>query len=247
MRIYNQFAYVYDVLMKDVNYLKWVDYIERIFKHFAVKPRQVIDLACGTGNIAIPLKARGYDVMGIDQSEDMLCVAREKALKKGMNILFVCQDMRRVSLHHPVDAMTCMCDGINYILAEKELDLVFEGVHRYLNPGGIFIFDISSHYKLSSILGNNTFVETDQEISFIWRNCFDKRTNICEMELSFFVKEGEYYKRFDEFHYQRAYEIDEIVDGLIRNGFKSIEVYQPFTLKPPKKRCERIFFAAQKS
>ncbi|MFO7294392.1 MAG: class I SAM-dependent methyltransferase [Caldicoprobacter sp.] len=246
MGIYNGFAYIYDTLMQDVNYPKWVDYIELLFRHYGVKPRQIVDLACGTGNITILLRERGYDVIGIDQSEDMLFVAREKARNRGMNITFIFQDIRHISLHHPVDAMTCICDGINYISAEEELDLVFEGVYRYLNPGGIFVFDISSYYKLSSIVGNNVFVKTDEDISYIWQNYFDKQSRICEMELSFFVKEGEHYKRFDEVHYQRAYHAEEIVGHLENNGFEDIGVYQPFTLKPPKKKAERIFFAARK-
>lgn len=246
MGIYNGFAYIYDTLMQDVNYPKWVDYIELLFRHYGVKPRQIVDLACGTGNITILLRERGYDVIGIDQSEDMLFVAREKARNRGMNITFIFQDIRHISLHHPVDAMTCICDGINYISAEEELDLVFEGVYRYLNPGGIFVFDISSYYKLSSVVGNNVFVKTDEDISYIWQNYFDKQSRICEMELSFFVKEGEHYKRFDEVHYQRAYHAEEIVGHLENNGFEDIGVYQPFTLKPPKKKAERIFFAARK-
>lgn len=246
MGIYNNFAYIYDALMQDVNYHKWVDYIELLFRHYRVRPRQIVDLACGTGNITIILKERGYDVIGIDRSEDMLFVAREKARSRGMDIPFIFQDMRYISLHHPVDAMTCICDGINYIPSEEELDLVFKGVYRYLKPGGIFVFDISSYYKLSSILGNNTFVRTNEDISYIWQNYFDKRSQLCEMELSFFVKEGEYYRRFDEIHWQRAYRTEEIVKHLEKNGFEDVGVYQPFTLKPPKKKAERIFFAAKK-
>ncbi len=246
MEIYNHFAYIYDVLMDDVDYSGWVDYIERILKIYGVKPARIVDLACGTGNITIMLKARGYDVIGIDQSEDMLSVAKEKAEKSFMDIPFICQDMRFLELHGPVDAITCICDGINYILSLRDLDMLFQSVRRYLNPNGIFIFDISSYYKLSSILGDNIMVETDEEISYIWINNFDRRTGICEMNLSFFVKDGEHYRRFDETHYQRAYKVDEIVHRLKHNGFKSIEVYQPFMLKPPKKRAERIFFAARK-
>lgn len=247
MDIYNGFAYVYDALMQDVDYPKWVDYIELLFKRYGVKPRQIVDLACGTGNVTILLKERGYEVIGIDQSEDMLFVAREKARKRGMNIPFIFQDMRHISLHHAVDAMTCICDGINYISSEEELDLVFEGVYRYLNPNGIFVFDISSYYKLSSIIANNTFVRTEEDVAYIWENYFDRRSRVCEMELSFFVKEGEYYKRFDEIHYQRAYHAEEIVKHLEKNGFEDIGVYQPFTLKPPSKKAERIFFAARKN
>jgi ubiquinone/menaquinone biosynthesis C-methylase UbiE len=247
MGIYNNFAYVYDTLMGDTNYPRWVDYIERIFKHYGVKPRQIVDLACGTGNITIPLKTREYDIIGIDQSEDMLFVAREKARKLGLAIPFIYQDMRNIALHHPVDAITCMCDGVNYILSGGELDLVFEGVYNYLNHKGVFIFDISSHYKLSSILSNNTIGETGQDISFIWQNNFDKQVDICEMKLSFFVKEGEYYKRFDEIHYQRAYKVEEIIRRLQKSGFQKINAYHPFTFKPPKKPAHRIFFAAQKA
>ncbi|NLO83378.1 MAG: class I SAM-dependent methyltransferase [Clostridiales bacterium] len=246
MEIYNNFAYIYDALMEDVDYPGWVDYIERILKRYGVKPARIVDLACGTGNITILLKERGYHVIGVDQSEDMLSVAKEKAAKKGMDIPFIYQDMRFLELHGPVDAITCICDGINYILSFRDLNMVFRGVYRYLNPNGVFIFDISSYYKLSSILGNNIMVETDERISYIWLNYFDRRTSICEMSLSFFIKEGNYYRRFDEIHYQRAYRMEEIVQRLKKNGFKDIGVYQPFTFETPKKKAERIFFAARK-
>lgn len=246
MGIYTNFAYVYDRLMAGMDYPEWVKYIEAIFQRYDTSPKAVVDLACGTGGITIPMARKGYEVIGIDRSEDMLYVAREKSRKLGLQIPFVCQDIRQLTLHRPVDAVTCMCDGFNYILSEEELSKAFQNIFDYLKPGGLFIFDISSYFKLSSILGNHTMADTGRDISFIWQNSFDKTEAICQMELTFFVRKGELYQRFDEVHYQKAYQRERILELLVQCGYDRVESYHPFTFEPPKKRAQRIFFAARK-
>jgi ubiquinone/menaquinone biosynthesis C-methylase UbiE len=243
---YGDFAYVYDSLMKDFNYGKWKKYIEDIFKLYGISPVNIVDLACGTGTMSILLAQQGYNVVGIDKSEDMLFVAKEKSRKQGLNIPFICQDMQELELHHPADAVLVMCDGFNYITDEYELSKAMLSIYKALKSRGILIFDISSYYKLASILGNRLMADNNEKISFIWQNYFNPEDNICQMELTFFVNENGYYRRFDEVHYQRAYRLEEIIEILEQSGYIDIRYFHPFTFKPPKKRGQRIVFAAMK-
>jgi 2-polyprenyl-3-methyl-5-hydroxy-6-metoxy-1,4-benzoquinol methylase len=242
--MYLEFAYIYDTLMKNVDYEKWTDQIEAIFKKYGKAPKTVADLACGTGGITNTLAARGYRATGIDLSEDMLYVAREKARKSGLRIPYICQNIVQLELHKPVDAIVCMCDGLNYILDKADLKKALERIYHFLNPGGILVFDISSHYKLSSVLGNHTMADTGEDISLIWLNQFNKETQILEMNLTFFTKDGSRYKRTDETHLQRAYQEDEILALLTECNFTDTESFSPDRLTSPKKRSQRIFFAA---
>ncbi|HHU50091.1 MAG: class I SAM-dependent DNA methyltransferase [Caldicoprobacterales bacterium] len=242
--MYQDFAYYYDTLMKNVDYSKWTDHVEEIFRRNGKQPKTVVDLACGTGGVTNILAARGYQVTGIDISEDMLFVAGEKARKSGLTVSYVCQDMTELTLHRPVDAIICMCDGFNYILEDKKIERTMQRIFRYLNPGGILVFDISTYYKLSSVLGDNTMADNDKEISFIWLNNFDKKTRILEMNLTFFKKENGMYRRSDETHFQRAYYNEEIVTLLEECGFSDIKTYSANDLRPPGKRNHRVFFSA---
>ena len=242
--MYQGFAGIYDALMKNVDYAKWADQIEALFRKYGKRPKTVVDLACGTGGITNILASRGYAVTGVDRSWDMLRIAKEKAGKNGLRIPYVCQDMTGLELHRPVDAMVCTCDGFNYILDRTDLKRTLQRITRYLNPGGILIFDISSYYKLSSILGNHTMADTDEDISLIWLNQFDKDTQILEMHLTFFIREGSLYRRLEETHLQRAYREEEITALLEECGFCGTEVFSPFLLSPPGKRSQRIVFAA---
>jgi len=230
--------------MKDTDYSKWVDYIEAVFRRYGAKPRTIADLACGTGSITALLARRGYDVTGVDISGDMLDAAREKSMKMGLKIPYVCQDMRRLTLHRPVDAITCMCDGINYLSRMEDLDSALDSISRNLKPGGLLFFDISSYFKLSSILGSKVMADPGEDISMIWINRFDGKEKLLTMELTFFVKKGAQYTRFDEIHVQRAYLEEEIREALERHGFTGIESFGPFSFEAPRKRCQRIFFAA---
>lgn len=243
---YRDFAYVYDSLMENYNYKKWEKYIKDIFELYGVFPQNIVDLACGTGTMSILLARQGYNVVGIDSSEDMLFVAKEKSRKQGINIPFICQDMRELELHHPADAVLVMCDGFNYIIDREELLKAMLSIYKALKSGGILIFDISSYYKLASILGNRLMADNDEELSLIWQNYFDPEDRICQMELTFFVKENGYYRRFDEVHYQKAYHLEEIIGLLEQSGYIDVRSFHPFTFDPPKKRGQRIVFAAMK-
>lgn len=244
--IYQEFAYIYDSLMKDNDYRKWVDYMEAVFSHCGVRPQTIADLACGTGSITVLLKKRGYDVIGVDISGDMLDVAREKSRMIGLKIPYVCQDMRRLSLHRQVDAITCMCDGFNYLTKMEDLSSALDSINRNLKPGGLLFFDVSSYFKLSSILGSKVMGDPDEDISMIWINRFDRRDKLLTMDLTFFVRDGDRYTRIDETHVQRAYLEEELREALAEHGFDKIESFAPFSFEAPKKRSQRIFIAAIK-
>lgn len=245
--MYQDFAYLYDEFMKNVDYQDWTNKVEDIFRKYDKQPKTIVDLACGTGGVTNLLATRGYKVTGVDISEDMLYLAREKARRSGLQVPYICQDISELSLHNPVDAILCMCDGFNYILEKRKLKQSLEKIHKYLNPGGILIFDISSHYKLSSILGNNTMADTGEDLSLIWLNQFDKETHLLEMNLTIFVKQDEFYERVEETQIQRAWKTEEILEILNECGFINISTYSSKGLTPPGKRSHRIYFSAEVS
>lgn len=247
MGSYKRFADYYDSLMnEDVDYPKICDFIENLFLHYDLSPSLVADLACGTGNITIPMSERGYEMIGVDKSVKMLDIARQKAYEKNQDILFLNQSITRLDLFGTCDAFLCMIDGINYILSPKALINMFSRIKKcFLNPDGIFIFDISSFYKLSNTLGNNTFIYDTENIFYSWENKFHPKKNLTDMYLNFFVREKKGYRRFLERHLQRAYKKEEIIFCLKKAGFADIDCYDGFGFNPPKEDSQRIIFAAR--
>lgn len=245
MGSYNEFAKIYDGLMNDIDYNKWFRYIEDIFKLNNITPKSVLEMACGTGNLTKFLCQNNYDVTCFDLSSEMLTIAYEK-LRCFKNVKIINQDMRYFNLNKKFNSIISICDSINYILNEDDLIRVFENVYKHLNDNGIFVFDINSSYKLSNILGNNTFVYDQDDIFYTWQNYYDKDEKISEFYLNFFVKENDKYKRFVEEHYQRAYEVKEIVSLLNKTGFKNIKYYKEFTFELPNNNTERINFVVSK-
>ena len=243
MESYTDFAYIYDKLI-DQNYEKWADYIEEIFEKHNIKPELILDLGCGTGSITSILAKRGYDMIGVDLSPDMLNVARDKATEDGLDVLYLCQDIREFELYGTVDAIICTLDVLNYITDPKDLKRVFALIKNYLNPGGIFIFDINTEYKLKNVLGNNTFVNDENGIFYTWENEYDEK--ISNQYLTFFVEaEGGHYERFDENHVQRAYSAEEIKDNLRENKLSFEAQYALFGFEKPRDNCEKTVFVSK--
>lgn len=245
---YRDFAFVYDKLMDDVDYENWINYIEQIIKNENVQVKNILELACGTGNITIPLAQKNYDIVGIDISDEMLNVARSKAERQNLELVLLEQDIAELDFDVTnLDCVLCACDGFNYITYDKDLLNIFSKIYELLKEKGIFIFDISSFYKLSTILGNNMYGENREDISYMWQNYFDDEQNLVEMELTFFVKDqnGKYDKH-EELHLQRGYTEEEILHMLTKSGFLDIKVYGDFTFKQPKKDSERVFFVCKK-
>jgi 2-polyprenyl-3-methyl-5-hydroxy-6-metoxy-1,4-benzoquinol methylase len=246
MESYYHLAEYYDVLMDDVDYIQWCNFIEEILSVYDCKPHNILDTACGTGNITIPLASKGYNLWGVDISEEMLTIAENKARSKKHNIKFINQNMTDLTLNKSFDAILCMCDGVNYIVEEKDLVKYFETVNNMINTGGIFIFDISSKYKLTNILGNNTLFQEKDDFCYIWENCFDEEEELLEMRLNFFIPQQELYKRMEEYHIQKAYSEEYLINLLSEAGFQNIRCFDDMKLEKPNNKSERIFFAAQK-
>ena len=247
MNSYTNFAAIYDKLMsEDIDYDKWADYIENIFAHFDNSPKLICDLACGTGNITIPMAKRGYDMIGTDKSPQMLSVAREKAAREVLDIMFLSQSFTKLDLYGGCDAFLCMIDGFNYVITPKTLFEIAKKVKTcFLEPGGIMIFDLSSRYKFENYIGNNTFVHDKDGIFYVCENKYHKKSSLLDMYINFFEKSGKSYTRFCERHLQRAYTSKEIKDIFISAGFENVENFSPLSFSPPEKTDLRTVFVAQ--
>ena len=240
---YSAFAAGYDRMMADVDYDGWAGYIDGFLKEAGAK--SVLECACGTGSLTVRLGRMGYAVIGSDLSEDMLMVARQKALDAGLRLLpFIRQDMRRIVLHKPVDAVVSACDGVNYLLDGAE-DF-FRAAHGALKPGGRLLFDVSSAYKLSAVLGNNTFAAVGEDWAYIWENTYHPRLARVDMLLTGFLKQSAGYARFEERHTQRAFTEAELRASLKNCGFEDIRVFEAFTGNAPSETAERLQFTARK-
>ena len=248
---YGEFAALYDRLMRDVDYDAWAAYVLALADTFlpeqAGVSRTAVDCACGTGEMTLRLCERGYAVVGVDDSADMLRVAQQKAMARGLRIPFVQGDMRSFCTHRPVDLVTACCDGVNYLDTFEGVCSFFAAANRALKPGGLLMFDVSSAYKLERILGGQTFGEAEDDCAYLWQNAFDGESRLLEMELTFFVREGARYRRFDETHVQRAHTCEELDDALAGQGFCICGKYEAFTRNPPRVDSERIQWIARKT
>lgn len=251
---YSSFAYVYDKFMDNVPYKEWTDYIETLLKEENITEGIVADLGCGTGAVTELLALKGFDLIGIDSSEDMLQVAmqrRDELMEKHpdiKDILYLCQDMREFELYGTVAAIVSVCDSMNYIIDDDDLLTVFKLALNYLDYNGIFVFDMNTLYKYKEILSDNTFAENREDCSFIWENFYDEETEINEYDLTLFVKdESGKFEKYEEVHEQRAYQIDDVKNLLCLSGFEVLHIYDAFTHDEPKEDSERVYFVARKN
>ncbi len=245
--IYTNFAYIYDKLMYDIDYSKWVEYIEAVFKANGLEPRIILDLGCGTGNFCIEMAKRGYDMIGIDLSTEMLSCAKEKSEDEGVDVLYLNQDMTNFELYGTVDAVVSLMDSVNYITSKNKIKRTLSLVKTYLNPGGIFIFDINTCYKLEKVLGNEVFYDINDEVSYIWENSYDKRRKLSRFDLTFFVNDKGTYKRFDETHLERGYSIKELKDMIQSSGMELISIFHELSFNRATPKSKRVFFVCRKS
>ena len=203
--------------MDNIPYEEWAEYLSRLLAEYEVTDGIVLDLGCGTGTLTELMAARGFDMIGVDYSEEMLEIAMEKRAESGRDILYLLQDMREFELYGTVRAVISICDSLNYITEEAELEEVFRLVNNYLDPEGVFIFDFNTVYKYREILGDQTIAESREDCSFIWDNYYYEEEQINEYELSLFLQEeGNLYRKYVETHYQKGYEL-ETIKGCWRN------------------------------
>ena len=246
MDAYTGFAAVYDTFMDDIPYEEWCDYLTGLLQDFGVSDGLLLDLGCGTGSLTELLAKRGYDMIGVDYSEEMLELAMEKKAESGSDILYLCQDMREFELYGTVRAVVSVCDCMNYITEPDDLVTVFKLVNNYLDPGGVFLFDLNTEYKYETVMGDCTIAEDREDSSFIWDNQYDEESRINIYDLSIFVKEeGDLYRKYQETHYQRAYSVGEIRAAIEAAGMEFVTVYDAFTKEPPRADSERIYIVTR--
>ena len=245
MGSYENFARVYDELMDNVPYEEWADFILAILKKNKITDGLVLELGCGTGKLMSLLGNAGFDMIGVDNSVDMLQIAREKTSPE---FLYLLQDMREFELYGTVRAVISICDSINYVLEPEQLLNTFQLVNNYLDPGGVFIFDLNTEYKYKEQMGDQTFCENRETCSFIWENYYDEDEKINEYDLTLFVKveeQEELFLRYEEIHYQRCYSIQKVEELLELSGLSVIGIYDAFTHQKPKEDSERVYFVAK--
>ena len=292
MGAYESFARVYDLFMDNVPYEEWGSYLTGLLREYGICSGTVAELGCGTGKMTRLLAAAGYDMIGVDNSEEMLEIAREAEYEADAwsaaeawdeadetdaleeyaelgepdepeesdepdepdepdelpngGILYLLEDMRELELYGSVRAVVSVCDSMNYILEEADLREVFSRVHEYLEEDGVFIFDLNTVYKYRDLLGETTIAENREEGSFIWENYFDEESAVNEYDLTLYIREdGESYRRFEEVHYQRAYDLKTIDRLLADAGMELMAAYDAFTKEPVRDDSERIYVVAR--
>lgn len=246
MEAYGRFAGVYDIFMDNVNYGEWTDYIIEALVQDGIKDGLVLELGCGTGTVTEMLADAGYDMIGIDNSEEMLAEAMEKRAGSGHDILYLLQDMQDFELYGTVRAVVSVCDSMNYVTEPEDLEYVFALVNNYLDPGGLFIFDMNTVYKYQEMIGDSTIAENREEGSFIWENTYDEESGINEYALTLFLPDADgRYEKVEEVHYQRAYPLEQIKTLLQSSGLKLLAVYDAYTRDAPRADSGRLTFIAK--
>lgn len=246
MEAYTSFAQVYDTFMDNVPYEDWSDRIRTILRQYGITGGLALDLGCGTGKMTELLAEAGFDMIGVDNSEDMLELAMEKRLVSGHDILYLLQDMQEFELYGTVRAVVSVCDSLNYITDRDELRHVFELVNNYLDPEGIFLFDMNTVHKYRDLLGDTTIAENRDEGSFIWDNSYDEEEGLNYYELAVFLpREDGLYEKSEEVHCQKAYPQEEIETLIKEAGMELLAVYDAYTLNPATEDSERLFFVAR--
>ena len=242
--MYEGFAEIYDELMANVRYEEWADFYVQMLNAYGVRGGRICECACGTGNLTLPLYRRGLHMTGVDISQDMLWIASQKARAAGAMITFVRQDMRKLRLHRPMDAVLATCDGVNYLLEDDDLTAFFRSAYETVRPGGGLFFDISTPWKLRNQLGNHILCDDTDHITYLWQNSFSEQTGIVSMHLCFFIKQPDgSYRRVDEEQKQKAHEAEHLTSLLQGAGFDRVMVYGG-SMRAPREKDERWHFAA---
>jgi len=254
--MYGNIAGFYNRYTKDIDYEKIADYIEKIFRKFGLPERSdggkvpmILDIACGTGALTCILAERGYEMIGLDLSEEMLAEARESAFAKDLDILWLCQDMCKIDMYGTVSAMICITDGLNHITSEKALKTFFLKIKNFIDDGGLVIFDVLSEKYFESVVGSNTFFEDSEEGMCIWTSRYNKKKRICDYDVTFFElvdEESPLYERFDDSVREKAWLDAEIIEASQAAGFVVQKIYNEMSNKNADDASLRKFFVLRK-
>ncbi len=251
MKPYEALAAVYDRLNGDVDYEALADFAAATFARYGVSPELVLDLGCGTGGLTFPLARRGYDMIGVDGSADMLSKAYERRVAENApGVLFLCQDMRAFELYGTVGAVVSSLDCMNYLTGKGDLEKCFSLVYNYLDPGGVFLFDVNTPYKFRHIYGNEAYVLESEEGGRSaycgWQNEYEEESRLCRFYLSVFTEEEDgRYSRTDEEQLERCYTKEELTAALTRAGFEEISFFGDLHFGAPEETTERWYVAAK--
>ena len=247
MQSYDALSAVYDLFADDFDHPKWAEYYRALLRRAGVEAKSLVDAGCGTGLMTVELAREGARVVGVDVSEGMLRAAAERLRREGVRAMLAHEDMCRLSVPRPVDAVICACDGVNYLLSAERVRAFFHAARAAIRPGGALAFDISSRYKLEHVLGNGFFGEERDEAAYLWQNRLDEKRHILRMDITFFVREADgRYRRFEEEHEQRAHSAAELTAWLEAEGFQNVEVFGNQTFDPPGAEEERLHFLARR-
>ena len=246
--MYSAFAGFYDELTGNISYEERAKYFHKLIQQFKTEGPILLDLACGTGSLSVEFARLGYDVIGVDNSADMLSVALEKKYEAEQDILFLCQDMTELDLYGTVDTTVCALDSINHVTDPKAVRKIFQNVSLFTVPGGLFLFDVNSPYKHREVLGNNTFVYDCDNVYCVWQNEYKEETQTVNISLDFFAydEESDSYTRSSEQFSERAYEPAWLEELLDKCGFDLLAVYGDDSMEAPTAETQRLIYAARK-
>ena len=251
MEAYTDFASVYDELMDETPYEQWCGNVLKVFQENGIEDGLILDLGCGTGAMTELLAAKGYDMIGVDYSMEMLNIAQEKREASGKDILYLNQDMREFELYGTVRAVISICDSVNYLLEDEDVISTFKLVNNYLDPKGIFFFDFNTNYKYETVIGDSVIAENREDCSFIWENYYDFEERINEYDLTIFVKENEagedMFRKFEETHFQRGYTLEEMKNFIKKAGLIFVKAFDADTLEAVTDKSERIYVVAREN
>lgn len=245
---YQALAPYYDTLLDGPDYEAWAGFFARAAAQTGQRDiKHVLDLACGTGNMTLPLLRRGYEVTGLDLSPDMLAEAQRRSREEGYQPLFLCRDMCEPEKCGDFDAVICCLDGINYITSPGKLDQCFAGAAASLNPGGVFFFDVNTPYKFETLYGENDYILEDEGVLCAWSNQYNRRSRLAHMQLTLFTEEADgRWRRRDEYHTERCYTAAVLRRHLEAAGFTDIAMYGGFDFAPPADTDERMYIVCRK-
>lgn len=272
MEAYGDFASVYDTFMDETPYEQWCQFVEEVITKYGIsrpnvatlgegdvsiaeemlrsEQNLVLDLGCGTGTLTEMLAAKGYDMVGVDLSQEMLAIAVAKRQCAGSQTLYLCQDMRELELYSTVGTVISVCDSINYLLKEEDVLQTFKLVNNYLFPGGIFLFDFNTAYKYEQVIGDTMIAENRDDCSFIWENFYDPDNQLNEYDLTIFVKDNgdedaKLFRRFQETHVQRGYTLEQMTRLVKQAGMKVEFTMDADTHGEVTAESERIYILAR--